>query len=376
MAAEDDTERTEQATAKRLEKARKDGMVPRSRELTTFAMISACLGGLWLLGGDMSLRLQSLTHERLSDARIADIPAGELPAVFGWSLGQGMLAMLPMLILLLIVAALVPMAIGGWLFSAKAFGMKWDRLDPMAGIQRMVSINGLAELLKSLAKFIFIAGIGYAAISSLTGQLLSLDNQPVEQGITNSLRMYFQVLFKILAALALIAAIDVPYQLWQYSRRLRMSRQEIRDEYKELEGRPEVKIRIRQIQQEMARRRMLEAVPTADVVITNPTHYAVALRYDTDKMRAPAVVAKGVDHVAAKIREIAQAHGVVLVESPPLARALYRHTDIDQQIPSALYLATAQILAYVYQLRQLPEFARGSLHPPQPVVPEEYSVTP
>jgi flagellar biosynthetic protein FlhB len=286
------------------------------------------------------------------------------------ALGRSLLAALdactPLFVSLVAAAFLGTIAIGGWIFTPAPLAFKLERLDPVAGIGRMFSLNSLVEVLKALAKAGFIVLATVALLLGTMDQLLGLSDQPLIQAMGSSLSLTLLTLAVCSGALLLIAAVDAPYQLWAHARKLKMTRKEIEDELKESEGNPEVRSRVRQMQQEVARRRMLESVPLADVVITNPTHFAVALRYDDSRMRAPVVLAKGADQTAARIREIATENKVALFESPLLARALYWTTDLGQEIPSQLYLAVAQVLTYVYRLKVVRE--RGGPSPERPAV--------
>jgi flagellar biosynthetic protein FlhB len=261
------------------------------------------------------------------------------------------IACAPVLGLTFAAAVLAPMSLSGWNLSTEALGFKFERLDPLAGLQRMVSVRGFVELGKSFAKFGLVSVVAWLVLRNQQGELMHLGREPISVAVGHAAALCGAALLSLGGAMALIAAIDVPWQLWQYHRELRMSREEIREENKESEGSPEVRGRIRAVQQAMARRRMMAEVPRATVVVTNPTHYAVALRYDEKRNRAPIVVAKGAEAIAARIREIAAEHGVPLVEAPPLARVLYRNVEIGVEIPAGLYVSVAQILTYVFQLR-------------------------
>jgi flagellar biosynthetic protein FlhB len=269
----------------------------------------------------------------------------------------------PVLGLTLVAALLAPMSIGGWNLSFGALAPDFSRLSPMTGFKRIFSARGLVELTKAFAKFGLVALFAALFLWSKSGELLSLGAQPTAAAIGHAVTLSGQGLLTFAAALGLIAAVDVPWQLWQYTQQLKMSRQEIREEMKESEGSPETRGRIRNLQREVASRRMMQEVPKADVIVTNPTHYSVALRYDERKMRAPVVVAKGADEIAARIREVAAEHLVPIFEAPPLARALYRHVDIGAPIPASLYVAVAQVLTYIYQLRAA---RRAGEAPPSP----------
>jgi len=243
---------------------------------------------------------------------------------------------------------------------------QFSRLNPATGIGRVFSTRGLVELGKGLAKVAVVALIAYVLLKGMTPQMMGLSAEPLNGAIGHAAALAGYALLVLACGLAVIAAVDVPYQLWQHSRDLRMTREEVKEEYKESEGSPETRGRIREAQRALARGRMLQEVPKADVVITNPTHFSVALRYDEKRMRAPTVVAKGTDLIAAKIREVATEHGVPIVEAPPLARALYRSVELGREVPAALYVTVAQVLTYVYQLRSALE--RGVTPPPKPVI--------
>ena len=248
---------------------------------------------------------------------------------------------------------------------------KFERLDPVGGIARLFSANALVELLKAIAKTVLVGVISWVVISSQIESMLALVVEPINTGSAHLADLMLTGFMVIVCALVVIALIDAPYQMWHYANKLKMTREEVRKEAKESEGDPMVKGRIRQLQREMAKRRMMAEVPTADVVVTNPTHYAVALKYSEGKMGAPRVVAKGADAVAARIRELAAEHKVPLLEAPPLARALYTHTELGDQIPQGLYTAVAEVLAYVFQLRTYRQ--HGGHHPN---LPEDIDIPP
>src|SRR5690606_7580000 len=257
-------------------------------------------------------------------------------------------------------------------FSAKLLAPKGERLNPLAGLKRMFSIKALVELLKALAKFLVVLVMALVVLNMRTDDLLALGNQTLPSAIAQSAWILGTSLVLLACALILIAAVDVPFQIWDNKKKTRMTKQEVRDEYKDSEGKPEVKSRVRQLQREMAERRMMGEVPKADVVITNPTHYAVALKYDPVNSGAPVVVAKGADFLAQKIREVAAEHDVIVLESPPLARAVYYSTELEHPIPAGLYLAVAQVLAYVYQIRQYQQGKGQRPGPmPEPPIPDD-----
>ncbi len=364
-------ERTEEPTAKRRDDARKKSQVPRSRELNT--LLSLFCGGVgMLLVGEMLLTglADMVRSSFIIDKALLETPA-PLLAHFANTFKTGFLLLVPLLGLLIVAAFTGPLAMGGWSFSLSAVGFKLEKIDPLKGLARIFSSRALLELIKTIGKFSLVAVVATMVIGNSLDDLLVLGAQDIATALRTTAWWCGWSFVGFSAVLIVIAAIDVPYQLWDNTRKLRMTKQEVKDEMKETDGRPEVKSRIRQLQQEAARRRMMEDVPTANVVITNPTHFAVALRYDEQGARAPIVVAKGRGPVAQRIRELADRHQIPLVSAPPLARALYANTDLGEEIPSQLYLAVAQVLAYVYQLARLPY---GESAPPVPqdlAVPEE-----
>ena len=344
-------ERTERPTPKRLQEARRKGQIPRSRDLTTAAVTLAGGCSLYMLGGYMSDSIHGVMQRSFVLSREEALDSSYIVPALANAAGEALRACAPLLLIVLLAALAAPLALGGWNFSSESLLPKLERLNPLQGFRRMFSMRSLVELGKALAKFGVVALIAVLVLWNDAPALLGLGREPVAVAIGHAFTLSGQGLIAISAGLLLIAAIDVPYQLWQYMKQMRMTREEIRQELKESEGSPEVKARLRQIQQTLARQRMMQAVPTADVVVTNPTHFAVALRYDEKRMRAPVVVAKGADLVAARIRELAQEHNVPIFEAPPLARVLYRSVDIGAEIPASLYVAVAQVLSYVFQLR-------------------------
>ncbi|HTQ36239.1 MAG TPA: flagellar biosynthesis protein FlhB [Steroidobacteraceae bacterium] len=371
MAETERHERTEAPTQKRLDDARREGRIPRSRELTAAAVMVGAGALLMFSGRTLGGRLGELMRDGLiiPPARVFD------EAAMIQSLGHLSLAALwavaPVLGITLLLALGAPLALGGWAFSGAALVPDFSRLSPAAGLARMVSLRSWVELAKALGKFAIVGAAGVLVLKFNTDRLLRLGSEPLEAAIGHAIQITGQALIALTAAMVLIAAIDVPFQLWQYHRDLRMTREEIRQEHKESEGSPEIKGRIRALQREMAERRMMDDVPKADVVVVNPTHYAVALRYDEKTMRAPQVVAKGVDLMAARIREVASGHGVPIFEAPPLARALHRSVDIGDEIPTGLYVAVAKVLTYIFQLRAALRDYLPRPSPPRIEMPDE-----
>lgn len=371
MAEESDLEKTEPASPRRLEKAHEEGQVVRSRELATFVMLSTGLGGLWASGAMMAGQLGTALQGSLEFERASAFDPSRMLSQAGSTLVHAFQALAPLLAAMLVAALIAPMLLGGWLLSANSLMPKFSKLNPVAGIGRMFSAETLAELVKTMVKSLLVGSIAWWVISGNLPVIMSLMGEPVHEALAHTLQLVAKTCALIIGSLLLVAGLDVPYQLWSHHKKLRMSREDLRQEQKESDGDPQVKAQIRRQQQQMARRRMMSEVPKADIIITNPTHFAVALKYSDQGMRAPRVIAKGTDLVALRIRELAQAHHIPVLEAPPLTRALYRHTRLNAEIPVALYAAVAEVLAWAYQLgRQARE---GGALPPRPThlpVPE------
>ena len=367
MAEEQTQDRTEQATPKRREDARKKGDVPRSRELTMTGVMLSGAASLLLFSGALGQQLLEAFSGGFQIERELLFDTARLSQAFSEIAGKTFLGLAPLAVILVSAVFLSAASIGGWSFSFEGVRFKFERMSPVKGMKRIFSANSLNELLKAMAKFSIVAIIAIAWLWWSVDELLELGRQPVRPAISRALEICGVSLLVVSSGLILIAAVDVPFQLWQYQKKIRMTRQQVRDELKETEGRPEVKSRIRVLQQQIATRRMMEELPTADVVITNPTHFAVALKYDEATMGAPKVIAKGKDLIAKRIREIATEHGVPLFSAPPLARALFKSAELGDEIPAKLYTAVAQILAYIYQLN---DTLKPGLRAPEPPVVE------
>ncbi|HHX4059345.1 MAG: flagellar biosynthesis protein FlhB [Burkholderia contaminans] len=365
MADESDLDKTEAATPRRLEKAREEGQVARSRELASFALLAAGFYGAWLLAGPTGGHLQAMLRGAFTFDRAIAFDTNRMLSAAGSASLEGFAALLPILALTGVAALLAPMALGGWLISSKTFELKFDRLNPISGLGRIFSIQGPIQLGMSFAKTLVVGGIGGIAIWRSKDELLALATQPLRVAVPDAMHLIAVCCGTTVAGMLVVAALDVPYQIWQYNKKLRMTKEEVKREHRENEGDPHVKGRIRQQQRAIARRRMMAAVPKADVVVTNPTHFAVALQYTDGEMRAPKVVAKGVNLVAARIRELAAEHNVPLLEAPPLARALYHNVELEREIPGSLYSAVAEVLAWVYQLKRFR--SEGGAFPAMPV---------
>ncbi len=370
MAEEDsDLERTEAASPRRLEEARAKGNVPRSRELNTFAIMMAGGVTLLLLGSSFANGFRALMQHwfTFNYVTLRD------PMVMWRGLWESSLAMLilfsPLMLVLLIAVFAAPLSIGGLTISSQALEPDFGRTNPIKGLARLISLNGLVELVKALFKALLVGGLGFWIIWGRKDEILRLAAEPITGSIPHLLDLMAWSFIWLSATLLIIVAMDVPFQLWDYYKKLRMTKEEVRKEMRESEGDPHIKGRIRALQREAARKRMMAEVPKADVIVTNPTHYAVALKYSAELMSAPTVVAKGSYLLAQRIREIGEENKVPILEAPPLARALYKHAELGMEIPSALFAAVAEVLAYIYQLRSY-----NSGEGEQPLQPKELPV--
>jgi flagellar biosynthetic protein FlhB len=348
---QDGTEKSEEPTEKKLREAREKGQIPRSRELTTLLMTLSAAVFLLFYGGSMLLDIQAFTAKGLGFEREHAFDLLKM-----WDLIQAMLVqaiwmILPFMLLMAFIAIVSPMLLGGWAFSAKAMAPKLSKLNPVSGLKRMFSAKALLELFKALAKFTLVMSIATLFLYVVFAEVLSLALEPLNRALAHAGLVIVEAFIFVSLSLIVVALIDVPFQLWDHNRQLKMTKQEVKEEYKQQEGNPEVKGRIRQIQREMSQQRMMQKVPEADVIVTNPTHFAVALKYDAETMQQPVVVAMGVDFMASQIRTLAVEHEIPIIQAPPLARALYYNAEIDQAIPYDLFKAVAAVLAYVYQLK-------------------------
>lgn len=377
--AEDDSaqDKTEEATPRRLEKAREEGQVPRSKELTTSAILIMGTAGLALFGGYMANALMEVMHFSFDLERDVIFDTSLMLKQLGNAFFVALAALIPLFAVLAVAAIVGPIALGGWLFSSKSLAPKLSRMDPVAGLKRMFSLKSLVELGKGIGKVVVVVFSAIITLGFFQDQILRLGLENLTSGVAHSLQIILWCAIFISLSTIFIALIDVPFQIWDHAKKMKMTMQEVKDEMKEVMGNPQLKGRMRQMQREMANQRMMQAVPEADVVITNPTHYSVALRYDPDSMETPVLLAKGVDYAAFRIRDIAREHKIELVRSPVLARAVYHTTDIDAPIPQGLYLAVAQVLAYVFQLRNYrkgrgdrPDFPRNISVPKDMIFPD------
>jgi flagellar biosynthetic protein FlhB len=376
MAEESDSgqEKTEQPTPKKLKDAKQKGQVPRSKELNSMTLMVFGAVGLLMMGSFMIKHIMTVMQQGFTLSRNEVFAHEALMNKLAEAVSAALTGIGPFLMLMTVTALATPLLIGGWTFSPQAMAFKGDRINPLSGLKRIFSSKGLMELVKALAKFLVVSVVAVAFLWGKADDFLGLGLEPLSNALTHAAWLVGQSFLVVSSTLILIAAIDVPFQLWDHSQKLKMTLQEVRDELKDTEGKPEIKSKVRQVQQEIAQRRMMQAVPEADVIITNPTHYAVALKYQHEKMAVPIVVASGKDLIALRIREVAKQHDVEIFEAPPLARALYANCKLDQEIPGHLYFAVAQILAFVFQLRAAREQGLEMPQRPDPYMPTDEEV--
>jgi len=368
---QDGQEKSFDPSARRLDEAKRRGQVPRSRELNTVAVTLAGAATIVLLGPAVTNDLRGLVIEHFALSRTDVFDTAAVLRHLGDALTAGLLILAPFFAATVAAAVLASVALGGFQVSSEALRFDLGKLSPLRGMQRIFSLHGLVELVKALAKFVFLGGVAALLVWTEFEHFVLLGKMEVEAALAETAGLLGWTTLVVASSAILLALVDVPFQLWDYKRQLKMTQQEVRDELKDTEGRPEVRSRIRQLQREVARRRMMEEVPKADVIVTNPTHFAVALRYDAGHMQAPVLVAKGTELVAANIRKIGQAHVVPVVEAPSLARALYFNVELGDPIPAGLYLAVAKLLAYVFQLKAARQQGESTPSVPEFPVPDE-----
>ena len=351
MPEESFQERTEEATPRRREEARKKGQVAKSRELASVAVLLAGILTLFW-GSDFFYRqLSSILHFYFQNAASISVDTADIQPLAVLALRQMALVMAPLLSVMFAVAILANLLQVGPLLAPEHIKPKWSNISPLSGMKRLFSAQAAMEFFKSLFKLTVVTWISYATVKAELPHLLPLIHKAPGQILAYVGRISFSIFFRSALAMIILAILDFLFQRWQHEKELRMTKQEVKEEFKQTEGDPQVKARIRSLQREAARKRMMAEVPEADVVITNPTHLAVALTYEPQEMEAPVVVAKGAGHVAEKIKEIAGEHGVPVIENRPLAQSLYKSVEIGQAIPEALYKAVAEVLAFVYRMK-------------------------
>ncbi|MDC9497173.1 MULTISPECIES: flagellar biosynthesis protein FlhB [unclassified Pseudoalteromonas] len=364
MAEDSGQEKTEEPTSKKLEDAKKKGQIARSKELGTMFVLIFSAISLLLYGPEIGKGLYNIMGRMLSLNRSETYDTTKMFAV--WSeVASALLFPVAMFVLIIVIAAFIGNTLlGGFNFSWEAAAPKPSKMSPIKGFKRMFGPQAAIELVKSILKFALVAIFAVFLIQTFFDEILHLSIESAPSNIIHALEMLSWMFLGLSCTLVIIAAIDAPYQSYNHNKQLKMTMQEIKDEYKNSEGDPQIKARIRQTQRQMSQRRMMQDVPDADVIVTNPTHYSVALKYDTERAGAPIVLAKGIDEMAMQIRKIAKGNEVPIVESPMLTRALYHTAEIGQQIPDQLFTAVAQVLAYVFQLKR---FKKGRGKRPIPL---------
>jgi flagellar biosynthesis protein FlhB len=364
MADDSDLDKSEHPTESKLKKAKEKGQIPRSRELTSLIILLIGIMLFWLIGSNFVAKLKAIVQQAMSVAHRTD---DDKQIIFNFVdlLTAGFWAIVPIFLGLVVIAIIAPLGVGGLLFSLQSIKPNFGKLNPISGFKRLFSVRIFSELFKSVLKVVLIAFAAGVFLINHFPNMLSLLNMHLNNALANVMQLLIYCSLLTVLALIPMVGFDIFYQIWSNFKKLKMSKQEIKDEFKEQEGNPQIKGRIRQMQQAMARRRMMKDVPKANVVVTNPTHYAIALQYDEKTMSAPVLLAKGTDNIAIKIKEIAKAHNIPQLEAPPLARALYRHGEIGKTIPTELYAAVAQILAWVYQLKRWQKYGGDKPQKPQ-----------
>ena len=356
MAEDTGQERTEQPTPRRLQQAREKGQIPTSRELNTMLMMLIAGASIMFIGPGIVEDFLDMFKRHLNVSRENIFDITSMPVLLESAIIDALITLSPFFVLMILASIAGPLMMGGVTFSTQALAFKWDKLNPITGLGRVFSKKGLVELVKALLKFIIIGTTAILFLYSKVDVYLGLGAEPLVQALPHMANLLVWSFLAIASVLVFIALIDVPFQIYDYTQQLKMTFQEIKDENKDTEGNPDVKGRIKNTQREIAQRRMMAEVPKADVIITNPEHYSVAVKYDPENMGAPVVVAKGVDIMAMQIRTIAREHEVPILQAPPLARALHHTTELNEEIPAALYLAVAQVLAYIFKLRTDPRW--------------------
>ena len=369
MAEDTAQEKTEEPTERRLEDSRKKGQTARSKELNTLLSLMAAAIGMVFLGQYLIADLHEMMTQGLGFEPSRVRTTDQMFEVIRGQAALGLSAILPTLGLLVFAAFLGPVALGGLVFSLESLSPKLEKINPLKGLGRMFGLQSLMELIKALGKFLLVGSVAILIIYSSMNTIIGLGFMSIFSALASAGDLLLWSFIGFSAVLILVAAIDVPFQLWNHNKQLKMTMQEVKDEMKESDGRPEVKSQIRRMQRQLSEQRMMDSVPMADVIITNPTHYAVALKYDQEGLGAPRVVAKGQDFMALKIREVAEANNVPIFEAPPLARALHGMVEIGHEIPGDLFKAVAQVFAYIFQLKTL-----GQQTPVKPVAPSYFDV--
>jgi len=371
VAEETGQEKTEEATPKKQNEAAKKGQVPRSRELTTVAMLLGAASCLLIMGSYITETISSILIGGWNIPRAYAFDTIMMTETLYDQVQSGLVMLVPLFAVMVVIAILSSVAIGGIGVSLEALQFKAEKMSPLKGLKRMFGVQALMEMVKAIAKASLVGSVLVFLLWHNADWIVGLANRGVAGGLGVAIDFVLWSFIFLAASLLVVVSIDVPFQMWNHAKQLKMTLQEVKDENKDTMGNPEMKNRLRQLQMEASNQRMMSAVPDADVIVTNPTHFAVALRYDQDNMGSPIVVAKGADLIAMYIRRIGDAHNITRIEAPPLARSLFYSTEIDQPIPRGLYMAVAQLLAYVYQLKQNPRNRKKMVLPDFPI-PEEH----
>jgi flagellar biosynthetic protein FlhB len=360
----DSSEKTEDPTGKRLEEARNKGQIARSRELSTTLVLVASSLMFLLFGSFIAEALFAISGRMFTLSRDETYDPTHMFSAWGVAITEVSTPVLSFMFVSMIAGIYGSIALGGYNFTWYSAAPRFSKLNPLSGFKRMFGVNGLVELLKAFAKFFVIGAMALISLSLFQDEALHLDQEIYPLNIFHALDMIEWAFFLLTLGMVPIALFDVPYQSYKHNEQMKMTKQQVKDERKNSEGDPQVKGRIRKLQYQAATRRMMQEVPKADVVVTNPTHYSVALKYDEHGVRAPVVIAKGSDELAMHIRKIATAHDVPLIPSPMLTRAIYYTTEVDEEIPHKLFMAVAQVLAYVFQLKK---YKAGKAKRPKPL---------
>ena len=348
---QDGQEKSEDPTSKKQEESRKKGQLPRSKELTTFFGLLMAIIGIMIFAADLIEVITSIMKTNFSVERAVLFDNNQLMLHFKPELANMLKALIPLFLLLVITVILSSSLLGGFNFSSQAMGFKFNKMNPLKGMKKIFGTQGLVELIKSIFKIGLLGAIAVFFLWQARFELSGLSQEPFPGAFLHAMELISWQFLLVTLGMIVVVLIDVPYQIWTHTQQLKMTKQEVKDESKNTEGNPEIKGRQRQLQRDMAMQRMMGDVPKADVIITNPTHFSVALQYDPEGTGAPVMLAKGADLVALQIRNVAQAHEIPILEVPPLSRAIYYSVEIGDEIPAGLYVAVAQILAYIFQLK-------------------------
>lgn len=367
MAESDSGEKSEEPTAKKLTDAREKGQIARSKDLGTLFVLVGSACAMLLMGGSLATAVANMMKHLLSFDRQAALDINALFSVIKGGIAQVIPPLLWIFFIIMFAAFIGNILLGGMSLSWEAAAPKASRLSPLAGFKRMFGVQAAVELLKSILKFFVVFIVAFLLLSGLFEEILGLSRETIPRNFGHAVTMLLWMFLVLALSIGIIVVIDAPYQVWNHSRQLKMTKQEIKDEHKNTEGSPEIKGRIRRTQYEMSQRRMMEDVKDSDVVITNPTHFSIALQYDAAVGGAPVMVAKGIDEMALHIRTIAKEHNVEIIQSPALARSLYYTAEVGDDIPEELFAAVAQVLAFIFQLN---EHKKGRAKKPIPVAKE------